>query len=179
MENLPSFFQNNMASFILALLLIVVVVWFLIKDNIKNKRFQNQKNDLISKHETELYNLQNKNLEFATTVFSWSVRSEILRDNTENINQLLTTFAQESSADLVQLVNPENNIIIISSDKKYEGTQFNKEINTEIKEPVILKEDKEISIITPIMGFNKKIGILIVKMNKLNNKQIFYIMIKR
>lgn len=164
MENLSTFFHNNIVSFILGFLLIACFIWIYIKDSIKNKRFQKEKSDLTLKHETELHNLQVKNLEFATAVFSWSVRSELLRDNTENLNQLLTNFAQKSNADLVQLINPENNVIIISSDKKYEGTQYNQGINSEIREPVILKEDKEVTIITPVMGFNKKIGILFVKM---------------
>jgi hypothetical protein len=65
-----------------------------------------------------------KHLEFATEVFSWSVRSELLRENTENLNQLLTVFFKESGVDLVQLINPEDKMVVLSSDNKFEGVSY-------------------------------------------------------
>jgi hypothetical protein len=87
----------------------------------------------------------------------------MLRNNMENLNQLLTIFVQESSANLVQIVNPETRVVLLYSDKKYEGTKYDKEFNFEINHQVVIKDDKNVSIITPIMGFSSRIGVLIVE----------------
>jgi len=161
---LTSFIKKNLLSVVLALLLIVVAIWFLIKVSVDAKRFENEKTQLISLYETQMDSLQVKHIEFASTVFSWSVRSELMRNNVENLNQLLTVFVKESGADLVQLVNPENKLILLSSDKKFEGTTYNQNLDFEIENTVVLEQDGKVIIVTPVMGFNSTIGILIVEL---------------
>jgi len=157
-----NFLKKNIAAVVLTFLLIVVFIWFSVKINNNKNHFENEKTQLITKYETERDSLQIKSLEFASTVFSWSIRSEMLRNNMENLNQLLTVFVQESTASLVQIVDPETRMVILSSDKKCEGIEYDKEINFEINEPVVIKDDQKIIIITPIMGFSNRIGVLIV-----------------
>jgi hypothetical protein len=158
------FLKKNHISVILFVALILSSIWFTVKINNNSNHFENVKTQLILKYETELDSLQIQHLGFASTVFSWSIRSEILRNNMENLNQLLTVFVKESKADLVQIVNPETRVVMLSSDKKYEGTEFLKNINFELNEPVVIRDDQKISIITPIMGFSSRIGVLIVEM---------------
>lgn len=157
------FLRRNIAAVVLALILILVVIWFSAKIDNNKSQFENEKIQLITQYETERDSLQIKSLEFQSTVFSWSIRSEMLRDNMENLNQLLTIFVQESTANLVQIVNPDTREVIISSDKIYEGTRYDQEVNFEINHQVVIKEDQKISIITPIMGFSNRIGVLIVE----------------
>ena len=158
-----NFLKKNIAAVVLTILLIVVFIWFSAKIANNKKQFENDKIQLITQYETERDSLQIKSLEFASIVFSWSIRSEMLRNNMENLNQLLTVFVQESTASLVQIVDPENRMVILSSDKKYEGIEYDKEINFEINEPVVIKDDQKITITTPIMGFSNRIGVLIVE----------------
>lgn len=160
---LSDFLRRHIAAVVLAIILILVIIWFSARiDNNKNQ-FENEKTQLITQYETERDSLQIKSLEFQSTIFSWSIRSEMLRDNMENLNQLLTIFVQQSAANLVQIINPETREVIISSDKLYEGTRYDQEVNFEINQPVVIKDDKKISIITPIMGFSNRIGVLIVE----------------
>ncbi|MFN3639468.1 MAG: hypothetical protein ACK4UK_00985, partial [Flavobacterium sp.] len=98
----------------------------------------------------------------ATEVFSWSVRSELLRDNTENLNQLLTVFVQQSGADLVQIVHPTTNLVVISSDKKFEGSESTETELSSLTHTQVLSQENSVKIMTPVMGFNDTIGILIV-----------------
>lgn len=160
---LPDFLKKNIAAVVLTIILILVFIWFNAKIDKNKNQFENEKIQLITQYETERDSLQIKSLVFVSSVFSWSIRSEMLRNNMENLNQLLTVFVQESSASLVQIVNPETRVIILSSDKKYEGTEYVKEVNFEINQPVVVKDDQKISIITPIMGFSNRIGVLIVE----------------
>ncbi len=158
-----NFLKKNIVAVVLTIFLILVFIWFSAKIANNKKQFETERTQLISQYETELDSLKIKSLEFVSTVFSWSIRSEMLRNNMENLNQLLTVFVQESTASLVQIVDPETRMVILSSDKKYEGIEYDKEINFEINEPVVIKDDQKISITTPIMGFNNRIGVLIVE----------------
>ena len=165
-EKIVGFFKNNKVATVLTVLLLVVFIWFSIKIRINEKNFNNEKTQLITQYESKIDSLQIKHLEFATEVFSWSVRSELLRENTENLNQLLTVFIKESGADLVQIVNSEDKIVMLSSDKKYEGVIYSGHLNFEIKKTVVIEEGGIVKIITPVMGFNNMIGILIVELGK-------------
>lgn len=123
-KKLIAFFRNYKAATVLTVFLLGVFIWFSIKIRINENNFNNEKTQLIAQYESEIDSLQIKHLEFATEVFSWSVRSELLRENTENLNQLLSVFVRQSGADLVQLVNPKDNMVLLSSDKKFKGTSL-------------------------------------------------------
>lgn len=159
-----NFLKKNIAAVVLTILLLLVYFWFSAKINNNKNHFENEKVQMITRYETERDSLQIKSLEFASSVFSWSIRSEMLRNNMENLNQLLTVFVQESAANLVQVVNPETREVILSSDKKFEGTEYDTDVNFEINQSVVIKNDQNIRIITPIMGFSNRIGILIVEL---------------
>jgi len=165
-NKLVSFFKNNKAASVLTLLLLVIFIWFSVKMHINEKNFNNEKIELITQYESTIDSLQINHLEFATKVFSWSVRSELLRNNRENLNQLLTVFVKESGADLVQLINPEDKIVLLSSDKKYEGNPYQGDLNFELNNSIVLKKDNDVKIIIPVMGFTNKIGVLIVELNR-------------
>jgi hypothetical protein len=165
-DKIVDILQNNKVSSVLALLLLIVFVWLFVKIRINERNFQNEKTELINQHSIFIDSLQINHLEFATEVFSWSVRTELIRNNTENINQLLTIFVKESGADLVQLIDPEGNTILLSSDKKFEGKEYSGGLNFELNSTIVLKTGKDLKIITPVMGFNSKIGILIVQLTR-------------
>lgn len=166
MGKLGAFLKRNLAATGLSLLLLVVLIWFSGRLRINERNFNNEKTQLITQYESTIDSLQINHLEFATKVFSWSVRSELLRNNTENLNQLLTVFVKESGANLVQLINPEDNMVLVSSDKKYEGNPYSGNLNFELNKPTVLKEGNDVKIITPVMGYTDKIGILIVELKR-------------
>lgn len=165
-EKAIAFIKRNPAAVVLAIVLIVVYIWFSIKISVNTKQYETEKTLIITKYETEKDSMHIKSLEFASMVFSWSIRSELLRDNKENLNQLLTIFVKASDANIVQLVSPTDKLILLSSDKKFEGTHYDKEINFEINEPVVLTDDQGVSILVPVMGFSNRIGVLIVEIKK-------------
>jgi len=162
-DKLVVFLKNNKAASILALLLLIVFIWGQVKIQINGKIFNNEKTQLINQHNSTIDSLKINHIYFATEVFSWSVRSELLRNNTENLNQLLTIFVKGSGANLVQLINPENKIVLLSSNKKYEGNQYLEDLNFELEKSIVLSKDGNIRIFTQVMGFNNPIGILIVE----------------
>ena len=173
-NKLLDFFKKNIVAVLLAIILIIVLIWYSVKISADEKEFErertemvtkskNERSALITKYEAEIDSLQIKNLESASKIFSWSVRSELMRNNTENLNQLVNEFVRESGADLVQLIDPKTNKITLSSDKKFEGTDYAQKIDYALTEPQTLREEDGIKIITPVMGLNSALGILIVQ----------------
>lgn len=149
--------------YILLLLLIIVLAWAAIKINIDKKKYTAEKSQIIERYEVRIDSLLLKNIQFSSLVFSWSIRSEMIRSNEENLSQLVTVFIKESNANLVQIVDVENYSILISSDKKYEGEKFIVPMKSDFKEQKTISTNKKTTVYTPIMGFNNIIGLLVVE----------------
>ncbi|MFN3757393.1 MAG: hypothetical protein ACK4RM_10585 [Flavobacterium sp.] len=158
-----NFIMKHKLSVFLFLCLVVVFSWLTIKNSSQQKQFQRDKSELITLYKYRVDSLKVEHLKFATEVFSWSVRSELMRDNTENLNQLLTVFVQQSGADLVQIVHPTSNLVLISSDKKFEGSESTESDLANLTQTRITNQEQTIKIVTPVMGFNDKIGVLLVE----------------
>lgn len=171
------FLKKNIVAVLLALILIIVLIWYSVKISSIEEQYEEEKTELvtksenersalITKYESEKDSLQISNLESSSKIFSWAVRSELMRNNTENLNQLINAFVKESNADLVQLIDPETNIISLSSDKKFEGMEYDQKLDYALTEQQTLMEETGIKIITPVMGLNSALGILIVQIDK-------------
>lgn len=163
---LGAIMKSNKAIAVLILLLFVVIVWSMIQVRINESRFNKEKAQLIERNEIVIDSLKNEHLAFVSEVFSWSVRSELLRDNTENLNQLLTVFVKESGADLVQVINAADHTILLSSDKKFENTTYLGPFPDDVTETVRTDEQGVLKLFTPVMGFSSMMGILLVVRNR-------------
>lgn len=161
-----AFLKNNKVVTILSVLLLIVFTWFSVKINSNEKKFLNEKSLLIAQYEREIDSLQIEQLVFSTEVFSWSVRSELIRNNDENLNQLLTVFVQESGANRIQLIHPKDKIVLMSSDKKFEGSTYTGELDLSVTKTTVVKTNEGVQVITPVMGFNNKIGVLLVELKQ-------------
>ena len=72
-------------------------------------------------------------------------------NNTENLNQLLNIFVRQSGADLVQLVNPKDNIVLLSSDKKFEGTTLKTTAFSNLTNTKVYTKEILVKIVSPVM----------------------------
>lgn len=158
------FIKKHPLVYVLLFIIIVMFIWFTAKISSERKAYQKSKTELTTRYEFKLDSLQVKNIEFSSMVFSWSVRSEMLRNNMDNLNQLFNIYIKESGANLIQLVNADDNIILLSSDKKFEGTKFQFPAGINTDTPITITDSVKVSTYTPVMGFNKKLGSLIVEM---------------
>jgi Ca2+/Na+ antiporter len=158
--------RKNPLSLILFLILFIVLMWFLISSKTKDKQHLNELNVLKSKYESQLDSIKIQHIQFCSEVFSWSVRSELLRENLENLKQLFHVFVRRSQADLVQLVNVNEQKIWISTDKKFEGNSFTVPEGILLKQTSVITNDSQSTIYTPIMGYNSVLAILIVELHK-------------
>ena len=153
----------------LGLLLLIIVVLFaylFTKTYFEKKSLEKEKIELVSQFKKQSDSIQIKNLEFSSMVFSWSVRNGILRNNTDNLDLEFNLFARYSGADLVQLIAEGNNIILISSDKKFQGGKFQIPLTIDLNKTTVVRDTLKTVIYTPIMGLNKRIGLLRTELKK-------------
>ncbi|MBP1616670.1 MAG: hypothetical protein H6Q14_497 [Bacteroidetes bacterium] len=165
----PLFIRIIKSPVFLGLLLLIIVVLFaylFTKTYFEKNSLEKEKIELVSQFKKQSDSIQLKNLEFSSMVFSWSVRNGILRNNMDNLDLEFNLFARYSGADLVQLITEENNIILISSDKKFQGGKFQIPLNIDLNKTTVVRDTSKTVIYTPIMGLNKRIGILRTELGK-------------
>ena len=66
----------------------------------------------------------------------------------------------------MQLVNPKDNIVLLSSDKKFEGTTLETTAFSNLTNTKVYTKEIFVKIVSPVMWFNDKIGVLLVVLNK-------------
>jgi predicted regulator of Ras-like GTPase activity (Roadblock/LC7/MglB family) len=96
---------------------------------------------------------------------SWAVRREMISENYDQINEYLARFVKEPNIKLIVVVKADG-IIVAATDKKLEGTTFSALFPKDLLQldGISVTADKkgDIQITAPIMGFNTRLGLMIL-----------------
>ncbi|MCJ7688454.1 MAG: hypothetical protein MUO60_03935 [Clostridiaceae bacterium] len=150
----------------LLFVILALLVYHMIKINSLENVFIEQTETLKIEHAQQLDSLKIVNLKQTINVFSWAVRSEMSRNNLEQVNQFFLAFVKENDIRMISLINTENAQIILSTDKKNEGQEITDKQVLDVNELKLLEDSETLQVVVPIMGLNKKIGILNVEIVK-------------
>lgn len=109
---------------------------------------------------------QNKSyLRLVAVPLTWAVRSEMIRNNYEQVNQYLSQFVKEKNMKEIIVAKP-NGTIVVATNKKREGTSvagaFPPTVLQEDKTTVTNLENGDIMVVSPVMGLSSKQGVLIL-----------------
>ena len=158
------FLLRNKIVVILILLLFGVFFWAFIKMNLMERDFKIQKSVIVNTYELRIDSINLAKMELVSTVFSWAIRSELTRENMEQINEFFLNFIKVPDVEKVQLLNYDNSKILISTDKKDEGEAItNRKLFASDTLQYFKTDSDHVTYITPIMGLNKRIGSLVIK----------------
>lgn len=163
-----AFIKKHKYYALLIALLIVSIIWHFVNLSILKSKFQDQKTSIENTYKFKLDSLNTNRLQLTAKTFSWAIRSELLRNNSEQINLFFNDFIKNESIEKLQFINSENNTIEVSTDKKDEGTADVK--YTSIDKQLISQDSTSFELATPISGLNSKIGVFVMKVKNLNNK---------
>jgi hypothetical protein len=167
-DNQPKHFLNRSRYYLgLILIIIIILIWHFCKIYFLEKNAEKEKLGIVNKYEIKLDSLNAVHLQLTAKTFSWAIRSELIRGNKDQINQFFNEFIKTPGILKLQLINTENSVIEISTDKKDEGTKNVDYIN--IKGQETIPGIPELKIVTPISGMNKQIGVFILEANKIKN----------
>jgi len=160
---LKIFILNHKMIFSLIFIVIVVFLWAIIKMNLMEKQFEKQNLEQKTAYENKIDSLTAKHLVLTSKVFSWAIRSELTRENKEQVNQFFLSFIKEKGVTKVEFVDAKTSKVTLSTDKKDEGTLFTNQVALLTDETIQYRNDSVYSIISPVMGLNNKIGVLVVE----------------
>jgi hypothetical protein len=116
-------------------------------------------------HANELAVIEKSRNEVLATVFSWAVRSEMMRSNLELVEQYMTELVKNQGYNEVSLVNPDG-IVTKSTNKKYEGNIFPdlmaSQLNAVSKVTFSDGPNGNVLVFAPIAGINERMATVII-----------------
>jgi len=145
---------------ILCGLLAVVAVYFWkeVEGNMKRKA-------VVEAATIQLQDTNKSMLKLFCKPLVWNVRSEMLRGNMEQVNLLISDLVKENHFQFIYLVDL-NGKVMLSTNKKMEGQPIENENlrNTLSSDStlVIQEEGNQIVLVSPVMGYDKKLATLVV-----------------
>ncbi len=145
------FIKNNKFATFLLILLVIGTGWAIIKIYTVERRMNKEKQQITGQFIDE-----------TTKVFSWAIRGELLRDNREQVNQFFSNLVKEPGFKKIQLVDVSNSKVIISTDKKDEGTVVTDTMILNANDIRQSIDGDIIRSIAPVMGMNSKVAILVI-----------------
>ncbi len=177
-ENHPSdeqkkenFFSKFIKKHILVLILILIIIgvflYSMIRVSTLESRHEKQTSELITEYNAKIDSVTFSNMKLTVRVFTWAVRSEMIRENTEQVNHFFSEFIKEPKVIKIQLISHDVSEVLISTDIKDEGKLVDDKdylVNT-LHTKV---EPEGIKFINPVMGMDKKLGVLVVVMEPIN-----------
>jgi hypothetical protein len=123
--------------------------------------FSSTLKDMETKYSYTIDSIQTTSNEQVSKVFTWAVRSEMIRGNVEQTDVLFSTLVREKNISKISLTNSGVNEIILSSDKNDQNTSIsNNDFVLKNDEPKTISDSTSNRVFTPVLGIDKKIGIL-------------------
>ncbi|MFA7062110.1 MAG: hypothetical protein WC156_14995 [Pedobacter sp.] len=95
----------------------------------------------------------------------WAVRSEMIRDNYDQINQYLALFVKEQNMKELVVAKADGKIVA-ATNKKLEGTDITSAFPADVlranETSITHRENGEYLVVSPVMGLNMKLGVLVL-----------------
>lgn len=158
-SRLVKYILNHKLVFSLIFALIVVFVW----GQWRICKLEKQQKALIETYNLKMDSTQLANMMVTSKAFSWAVRSDMLRNNPDQVQLYLSNIISEPHIKKAFVVDAEKSLIILSSDKKEEGTPFLDAAAMQTKVTYFQQRDSVIRFISPYMGLNRKAGISVIE----------------
>ncbi len=172
MEPTKSKFRQHLSEnkwfYIVLLLMFILAGYLFISKMIQAKQHAQELEQTKTRYEEEVNKALLVNAERQLTLmmktFVWAVRSSMLRDNLDEVDQYFVQLIQEKKITDIVLADSQGNILV-ATNKKYEGQPFANFYPAE----VLMHDDVHFSqsgdkfyISAPVMSLNTRLGTLLV-----------------
>lgn len=140
--------------------LMVVIIVYLWKD----MEIANQKTKIEKVAKTQIHENQQELLKLVAKPFVWSIRTEMLRGNLEQVNILITDMVKENNFIYIHLIEPNGNVLL-STNKRIEGQQIGEEIDRTLlnvdSSVIKYNNQNEFVVAAPVMGVDRRLAMLV------------------
>lgn len=151
---------------VLIVALVAVSVWSIININLMNSSFEKQTTTLKSTYENQISSLTAEQLTITSKALAWAVRSELTRNNKEQVNQFFLSIIKEPGINKVQFVDTKTSKVLLSTNKKDEGAIYPNQVALMTDETINFSDNAVLNVVSPVMGLNNKLGVLIIEYKK-------------
>ena len=164
-SNFGAYIFKHKIVFTLLLIIVIISFWAFIKISSVENNYKKEILNMKSDYENKMDSLTAKQIMLTSKVFSWAIRSELTRENKEQVNQFFLSFIKEPGVNKVEFVNASDSEVSISTNKKDEGTIFTDQIALKTTKAINYKNDSVLTIVSPVMGLNSELGVLVIEYN--------------
>ena len=158
-----SLISRHKMVFSLLLVIVIIALFSFFKIWSLENNYKKDTLKMQSDYENKIDSLTMKQLMLTSNVFSWAIRGELTRENKEQVNQYFLNFIKEPGVMKVEFVDALNSKVTMSTNKKDEGTVFTDQVALMTTKTISFKNDSILNIITPVMGLNTKLGVLVIE----------------
>lgn len=159
-------FQKHPMVFLLLGALIISVLWGVLKANRMEKQHLAQIEQLNGEHEAQMDSLLLADASQVVSSLAWAVRSEMTRDNMEQVNTYFIQLIKEPTIENIQLIDHTTGKVLLSTNKKDEGTTISDEFVLGAKGPISELKDNVIQSAAPVMGLSQQLGVMVIERTK-------------
>lgn len=107
-----------------------------------------------------------EHLKLFSKPFVWAIRTEMMQGNMKQVNLYLNEMVKQKGMQSIIIANNKG-IIVASTNKKFEGKPFTsvgKQSSLVYNNPTVERAPNSVIVLnSPIMGFNNRIGTLMIK----------------
>jgi len=145
--------------FSLIFALIVVYFW----GQWRYSKLEKQQKILIESYNKRIDSVQLSDMLLTSKAFSWAVRTDLLRNNPDQIQLYLNNIVREPHITKAFVVDTKKSIILFSSNSAEAGTAFLDVAAMQTKETFYQQRDSIVRFISPFMELNSKAGITVIE----------------
>ena len=130
----------------------------------KNYEIKQAKENLTVQADSLIIKQNKRMLMLTAKPLVWAIRSEMLRNNLDEINVFTTDLVKEKNIQDISLLNTDGKIIN-STNKKLEGTIASADYKSYLtvdSVTVLNTSDSVARVIAPVMGYQSKLGVIIL-----------------
>jgi hypothetical protein len=148
-------------------LIAALFIWKAIQLNGVQSDFEKKQAALLQQVQTDYMASQRASFKAMAKAYVWAVRKEMLSGNLEQMNQYGNEMVKEKNFVYIMVADPGGKILA-STDKKYQD----KNLGVLVKNPAVFNTDSMLvlahadsvtEIAAPVMGLDKKLGIVYIK----------------
>lgn len=164
----PTIMKKTFLITIVVGLILISAIWIWKTVEISNvkKNAESEKQVLQQRATRQLVQTHEAHLKLLAKPFVWAVRSEMMQGNLSQVNLYMIDMVKEKNIERIALIN-DKGIIISSTNKKDEGKPFSTvgKVSSLGNNTTMLEneQDSVISMTSPVMGFNNRLGTLFIK----------------
>ncbi len=158
--------RNKILVAVIVVVALIATIWIWKAIEISSlKKDRDEKIQAMQKQsEEQLLQTQMNDLMLLAKPYVWAIRTEMMKGNIDAVNVYNNEMVKEKNFQSI-IVTDNKGFIVSSTDKKLEGKDYStigKAAYLTINETTVTSSGKLITVASPVMGFNNRVGTLVI-----------------